>query len=744
MIRCSVKPYEGDEGYVFISYSHGDKDRVYPLIERMAADGCRVWYDEGITPGEEWPESIGRHLAGCAAFIAFVSRKSAESDNCRREIIFAQRKHKPFFSVILEDLELTPGLEMQLSAYQSLYLYLLRDEEEFFEKFYKTDFADLFRTLPEKPKEAAPEKKTFAVQENPTVGVSYEVPAAEAAPEVPAEKVSRKAPAPEPVPEVPAKPAVTKKSVSKGKIIAAAAAAVLLIGGGITAIVLNSGKDKVPASTAASESAAASLSSSASAGNSSAGSGSNLLPAGMEVSGSGGILTAKEMQITADSFRKLKTRSALWSLEFKGCTFDSDVDFGDLPENVSEITLESCSGITSLKGIEKLGKLSLLTLSDCSVTDSLLGEVDFSSASALNSIDLSGNSSLTDLSPLLKCDWIGYLSISRTNISSLEGIDSFAGLKRLYASDCGIEDLSPLDKISTLEEIDVSGNKLTSLHGLEHSLKLSKIYASRNKLTDLDGIANCTQLTDVSLKDNELKEVGVLTKSISTLAVVDIRNNMLTDLSFITQAPELIGLYADGNEISDISGIKGATALKTFTACNNKITDISAVIGCQNLRDLLLSDNQISDVSPIAGLTADTLADTGTTTLRNLILGHNNISELRLGNAELDNLYLCENPIGKETLSSLPICQNGFQMYVDFPEGLDAEKFLAVPKFYQVYFLNCPLDRQVELENAADKSAVLLYFVETEQELLEKLSNSMGWYGSGRFDDYTFLREADS
>ena len=58
-MRCNATPYEGSEPYIFISYCHQDKERVYPYLEMMANDGYRIWYDEGITPGEEWIENIG-------------------------------------------------------------------------------------------------------------------------------------------------------------------------------------------------------------------------------------------------------------------------------------------------------------------------------------------------------------------------------------------------------------------------------------------------------------------------------------------------------------------------------------------------------------------------------------------------------------------------------------------------------------------------------------------------------------
>lgn len=147
MKSCSVKPYEGKEPYVFVSYCHKDKAYVYPIVERMAQDGFRVWYDEGIDPGSEWPESIARHLNNSTICIAFFSTNALNSHNCRREVNFALLKEKPFVSVILEKIKLSLGMEMQLSANQAIFKYTLSSEAEFFQKLYSvSDLAQCHNT----------------------------------------------------------------------------------------------------------------------------------------------------------------------------------------------------------------------------------------------------------------------------------------------------------------------------------------------------------------------------------------------------------------------------------------------------------------------------------------------------------------------------------------------------------------------------------------------------------------------
>ncbi len=149
MKRCSAKPYEGDKDYIFISYCHKDRALVFPVIERLAYDGYRVWYDEGIDPGSEWPEIIAQHLGGARVCLAFISENSCNSHNCRREISFALLKKKFFVSVMLEEVEMSAGMEMQLSSSQSIYKYKLPTQEEFFDKLYETKMLEECRGTPD-------------------------------------------------------------------------------------------------------------------------------------------------------------------------------------------------------------------------------------------------------------------------------------------------------------------------------------------------------------------------------------------------------------------------------------------------------------------------------------------------------------------------------------------------------------------------------------------------------------------
>lgn len=136
-MKCNAAPYEGTDKYIFVSYCHKDKAKVYPYIELMAREGYRIWYDEGINPGTEWPETIAEKLSGAEFFLAFITEASLASHNCRREINFAIQKKKTFTACFLEDVNLTLGMEMVLSTVQGIYQEKYASRKECLEKIYK-------------------------------------------------------------------------------------------------------------------------------------------------------------------------------------------------------------------------------------------------------------------------------------------------------------------------------------------------------------------------------------------------------------------------------------------------------------------------------------------------------------------------------------------------------------------------------------------------------------------------------
>ncbi|MDO4807727.1 MAG: TIR domain-containing protein [Coriobacteriales bacterium] len=131
------KAYEGDRDYVFACYAHADRDAVLPIIAALVDEGYRVWYDDGIELAEDYPEYVADHVRRCASFVMFVSEFSLASAWCKSEVNYALDLNKRILPIYLQNVELTPGLQMRMGHKQALFWYECESDEAFYKRLFK-------------------------------------------------------------------------------------------------------------------------------------------------------------------------------------------------------------------------------------------------------------------------------------------------------------------------------------------------------------------------------------------------------------------------------------------------------------------------------------------------------------------------------------------------------------------------------------------------------------------------------
>jgi TolB-like protein len=70
---------------VFLSYAHGDKARVAPLVAAIEARGLSVWWDSAMAPGQEFDRQIAAELKTAAAVVVVWTVASVQSRWVRGE-----------------------------------------------------------------------------------------------------------------------------------------------------------------------------------------------------------------------------------------------------------------------------------------------------------------------------------------------------------------------------------------------------------------------------------------------------------------------------------------------------------------------------------------------------------------------------------------------------------------------------------------------------------------------------------
>ena len=128
MLKRMERPfpaYKGDEPYIFICYAHVDSEIVYPELVWLDEQGCNIWYDEGISPGEEWTEELAQAIRGASHLLYFVTPHSTESRKCRDEINYALDLDIHLLIVHLKETQLSEGLKLSLGLSQAILRYEL-------------------------------------------------------------------------------------------------------------------------------------------------------------------------------------------------------------------------------------------------------------------------------------------------------------------------------------------------------------------------------------------------------------------------------------------------------------------------------------------------------------------------------------------------------------------------------------------------------------------------------------------
>lgn len=88
---------------MFISYSRANRSFVEELVSLLARvfSDHRVWFDEHISGGEDWWNSILDEISSCDIFIYLLSNEAVESEHCQAEFREALRLRKLCLPVII-------------------------------------------------------------------------------------------------------------------------------------------------------------------------------------------------------------------------------------------------------------------------------------------------------------------------------------------------------------------------------------------------------------------------------------------------------------------------------------------------------------------------------------------------------------------------------------------------------------------------------------------------------------------
>ena len=232
----------------------------------------------------------------------------------------------------------------------------------------------------------------------------------------------------------------------------------------------------------------------------------------------------------------------------------------------------------------------------------------------LKSLNLSGNTEITDLSPLSGLTNLEVLQLSDGNsmvyseLSDLTPLENLTNLRVLLIPDrSNIQDLSPLSQLTALEELSIMGShhtegglisNLEPLAGLSHLRVLSLNVGS----TDLSPLRNLASLESVEISgDIYVDDLSVFSQltNLKTLRLRGFREEAcptqtLEPFSGLTQLQELV---IDLEGVQSFSGIEHLTALREVELflSGGTYTNLDPFAALENLQSLSLSRSSRQD-----------------------------------------------------------------------------------------------------------------------------------------------------
>lgn len=101
--KISIEPYDGEEAYLFVSYSHADTKMVNEVMEALDKEKFRMWYDDAMEIGDDFREELKERIKNSCGVIVFISDNSMASKFCGMEIITAFKHDRRIYPVYLSE-----------------------------------------------------------------------------------------------------------------------------------------------------------------------------------------------------------------------------------------------------------------------------------------------------------------------------------------------------------------------------------------------------------------------------------------------------------------------------------------------------------------------------------------------------------------------------------------------------------------------------------------------------------------
>lgn len=193
------------------------------------------------------------------------------------------------------------------------------------------------------------------------------------------------------------------------------------------------------------------------------------------------------------------------------------------------------------------------------------------------------------------CTHLKVLKLGNAYIYDLSFLKNLVNLEVLYLDESCLQDISILGNLKKLKELNLGWNEIKNLEVLAELTQLRKLYIYGNKFEDIQVLSKLTELRELYLDSNpQIQDLSPL-GSLKKLQILDLSSCKLQTLSLSEDLESLQELNVSDNHLEQLT-LPNLPYLQKLDVYNNRLKDISFLSRIRALDELHLLINPIENI----------------------------------------------------------------------------------------------------------------------------------------------------
>jgi len=213
---------------------------------------------------------------------------------------------------------------------------------------------------------------------------------------------------------------------------------------------------------------------------------------------------------------------------------------------------------------------------------------------SFDSLDLSHNKFIVNLSPLSFLVDLEYIDLSHTQIEDIAPLSSLTELKHLDISHTAIKDLNFLRYAEKMEYLNISFTPVQKIGALKNLKVLTELHLSGADITDFEVLNNFQKLERLDLSETFFNQPEVFAE-MTRLEELNMARSNLSKLTSTMASETLKMLNISFAFIADLSPLNAYQNLHTLNINNTQVESLAPLENLKNLKKVYADNTFVSE-----------------------------------------------------------------------------------------------------------------------------------------------------